>query len=177
MIRSWDRLSPVEKQQLKPQLREIFFLSSVRQDFESPEEKEAFFERWTSYYLTHIPDLVFIFLQKDRLAGYIMGCADSRMAEPIIIPQRASYALFADLFPSYPAHLHINMHPDFRGQGLGAQLINALIDALKKRGRIGLHLITSPDARNVAFYRQNGFTYEETRNWKGQPLLFMGRSI
>jgi len=106
-----------------------------------------------------------------------MGCADSLKAESSLKSGLPSYSLFADFFAQYPGHLHINLHPDYRGQGMGAQLISAFVRELSKRKIRGVHLVTAPEARNVSFYRQNGFDFEATRTWHDHPLLFIGREL
>lgn len=154
--------------------REIFFLSSSRKNFASPEEKEAFFKKWTDYYLCFAAHLIMVAKDNDgRLLGYLTGCADSRSALSYFAKVNPSYSLFADQFQAFPAHFHINCHPDARGKGVGSQLVNHFIENLN--GIHGAHIVTSPDAENRHFYRKNGFTHELIREWKGIPLLFMGR--
>ncbi len=153
--------------------REIFFVSSSRQQFASDEEKENFFARWTSYYFLHEPQLIFLVVDsKDNVLGYLTGCADSVKAKPILTLANSRYPLFEDQFSRFPAHLHINCSPAARGQGVGSKLISHFVNVLS---RPGVHLVTSPGMRNVQFYQRNGFTYELTRHWNESPLLFMGR--
>lgn len=155
-----------------PALKEIFYLSSSRQTFADAAERDAFFQRWAGYYVSREPQNCFLALDsKKELLGYITGCADSKAAAPHI-PLR-SYSVFADLFDKYPAHLHINCHPRARSQGVGSALIRHLIGNF---GGAGIHLITSPGAANIPFYRRNGFTFEVEREWEGKKLLFMGRA-
>jgi len=58
----------------------------------------------------------------------------------------------------YPAHLHIDLLPEAQGQGLGRDLIETLIGALRERGVAGLHLVAAADnAGAIAFYPRVGF--------------------
>jgi GNAT superfamily N-acetyltransferase len=158
-------------------VREIFFLSSSRQNFASDEEREKFFTTWTEYYFKFCPELILLDRDAGQVRGYLMGCADSRAAEAFYAERLPSYAVFADLFARFPAHLHINVHPLGRSQGVGARLIAEFSKQLLKRGVRGLHIVTSPDSENREFYKRNGFSFEEKRPWQKHTLLFMGRPL
>jgi ribosomal protein S18 acetylase RimI-like enzyme len=159
-------------------IREIFFLSSSRQTFASDDEREKFFSLWTDYYFKHAPELIFLDRdEKGRVRGYLMGAADSSKASTFYKDSLKSYAVFSDLFARFPAHLHINVHPSGRSQGVGARLIETFVAELRQRGIAGVHIVTSPDSANRAFYLRNGFTFEEIRKFRGTPLLFMGRQV
>ena len=154
-------------------IKEIFFLCSSRKKFESNFEKEVFFNRWTTYYVEFCPDEILVAVdEKGIVAGYLMGCSDSLKAEKKISEQLPAYSVFSDLFEEYPSHFHINCHPNFQGQGIGTKLLQHYCLAQNK----GVHLVTSTDAKNIEFYRRNGFTYSSTRKWKGINLLFLGRA-
>jgi len=65
----------------------------------------------------------------------------------------------AELAEDYPSHLHINLVPRLQSRGLGRQLMNTLMRALRERGSAGLHLFVWPgNQRAVGFYRHLGFT-------------------
>lgn len=58
----------------------------------------------------------------------------------------------------YPAHLHINLLPEFTGQGLGAKLMERFLEAIQGLGAGGVHLgmvRTNHGARR--FYERLGF--------------------
>lgn len=58
----------------------------------------------------------------------------------------------------YPAHLHIDLLPDYQGKGFGGELIRTLRDALAERGVPGLHLnMVKENANAYAFYHHVGF--------------------
>lgn len=163
-------------QQYLKSIRQIFFESSVKKDFRDEAERERFFQKWTEYYLSEFPKYVYTATNPSgEIMGYLMGCPDSRQALNHFAQQISSYSLFADLFEYYPAHLHINLAESARGHGLGGQLIEAFISDLK--GCTGVHIVTAPTARNVNFYRKNGFVHEEVRELNGIKYLFMGRSL
>ncbi|MCB0420313.1 MAG: GNAT family N-acetyltransferase [Bdellovibrionales bacterium] len=174
---SWSTLT--EATSRTAEIREIFFLSSLRKDFITEEEKENFFNRWTQYYFDFCPDSLFLALDTitQKTLGYLTGCEDSQLALPLLSSQIPSYPLFSDQFQQYPAHLHINLHPESRGRGIGSHLISQYIQKIKQMDLTGVHIITSPKAQNVSFYQKNGFETTLTRDWKGYPLYFMGRPL
>lgn len=158
-------------------LEEIFFISSSKQNFSSPLERQQFFNKWTDYYLKINKEDVYLDIENDRLRAYLMGCRDSLQAKAFYKDLMPSYLVFEDLFKIYPAHLHINAHPDFRGQGAGAGLIEHYCQILKRLNLPGVHIVTSPKSKNVAFYQRAGFTFTETRLFNSYELFFMGRPL
>ena len=58
----------------------------------------------------------------------------------------------------YPAHLHINLLPEYQGKGFGTLMINSLLDELKEKKVKSIMLLA--DAENtgaIRFYERNGF--------------------
>jgi len=65
----------------------------------------------------------------------------------------------ARIYRAYPAHLHINIHPDYQRRGIGHLLVRRLLDHLAEQGIPGVHLIVGADNRTgIGFYRKYGFT-------------------
>ncbi|MBY0414004.1 MAG: GNAT family N-acetyltransferase [Bdellovibrionales bacterium] len=161
-----------EKDRVLKASEEIFFLSSSVKEFASPEKKEAFYKRWCRDYQEVYPEEFFVVLEGKKVLGYLSGC--SKTIEGLSVLSVPGVLTFEDLYEKFPAHLHINFHPDARGKGLGSQLIRHYIAYLKKRKVRGLHLITSPGAQNVSFYERLGFNEIVVREFKNSPLQFMG---
>lgn len=154
-------------------LRAIFFQSTTRTAFDDDAARDRFFATWTGWYLDHAPrDVWFLPDGADGYAGYLTGCRDSAAVDGPgrVIPH---YGVFADLFPAFPAHLHINLAPAFRGRGLGRRLIDAFAADCRADGRAGVHVVTGAGARNAAFYTRAGFTHAVERG----PLLFLGKTL
>ena len=64
-----------------------------------------------------------------------------------------------ELAENYPSHLHINLLPRLQSQGLGRQLMDTLIRALREQGSVGVHFFVWPaNQRAVGFYQHLGFT-------------------
>jgi ribosomal protein S18 acetylase RimI-like enzyme len=68
--------------------------------------------------------------------------------------------LFAeDLVTNYPAHLHMNVLPEYQRHGLGGRLMARFIDSIRASGAPGVHLVTSTENKKaLPFYRREGFT-------------------
>lgn len=154
-------------------LEEIFFLSTTRTDFASAEDRAAFLRTWTGWYTGEAPQDILVALAEDgAVVGYLTGCRDSAGAAELArtIPK---YEVFADLFPAYPAHFHVNVRPGWRDRGIGRLLVDGFADDCRAAGIPGVHLVTAAFARNADFYRRAGFTDAHQRG----PLLFLGRRL
>lgn len=172
------KLNEISKDQFDDvllQIRDIFFLSTSIKEFSSPERKEAFFKRWCGDFIALYPQNFYLMMEDKKLLGYLSGCLDSLSAKSVL--EVPGYLVFEDLFSEFPAHLHINFHPDCRGRGLGSLLVNEFCKDLSQEKVKGVHLVTSPDSKNVSFYSRLGFTRQETRLFNSAPLLFMGKSL
>ncbi|KAI5803730.1 hypothetical protein EDC01DRAFT_775216 [Geopyxis carbonaria] len=57
-----------------------------------------------------------------------------------------------------PAHFHVNMRPGWTGRGLGTQLVQRFVRALRAQGVKGAHCgVALGNGRAAAFYRKCGF--------------------
>lgn len=72
------------------------------------------------------------------------------------VEARLGPALPPDFGRAYPAHLHMNVEADCRGQGIGATLIERYARDLAEAGVTGVHLFCGADPR--PFYLRQGFT-------------------
>ncbi|KAH7080655.1 acyl-CoA N-acyltransferase [Paraphoma chrysanthemicola] len=63
-----------------------------------------------------------------------------------------------DLLQRYPAHMHIDLLPEYQRKGHGTALINAFFEAAKTRGANGVHLdMVKHNVTGRAFYDRIGF--------------------
>jgi GNAT superfamily N-acetyltransferase len=145
---------------------EIFWETSARQNFSSPQEREEFQQHYLTQYLA---TLCLVAEIESRVVGYVIASLDSQ--------KPAGPELFADQFAEFPAHLHINCRADVRGQGVGALLIESLEEELKRRGVKGVHLVTLKGARNVNFYLKQNFAHIVTRSLKDRHLVLLGKKL
>lgn len=170
-------LDVMDVAKLDAELDQIFFEASNTKSFASESDRETFRERWLGRYLKHDAALAFIAVDTSRsIAGYVVGAADdpgqSRRFDDV-----GYFADFRDLTARYPAHLHVNLAPAFRNQGIGGQLIGAFIAEAKRQGAHGAHVVTSANARNVRFYSRNGFREEGRLCRDGREIVFLARTI
>lgn len=157
------------------QIKEIFFETSSL-EWSSDTEKQASFKKWTQYYFNRYPEWIYIAIKGGQCVAYVMTCPNSEKAENLF-QNFLSYDLFEDQFTSYPAHLHINIHPELHGQGIGKLLVERVASRLEEKKLEGLHIVTSPESKNVGFYKKMGFSYQLQRDFKNLKLLFMGKKI
>lgn len=86
-----------------------------------------------------------------EVAGQLVGAVWVRIMK--------DYGYYDDRTPS----LSISFLPDFRGQGLGQQLMTAMLGLLKSKGYPGVSLSVSKDNPAVGFYQRLGFVTVEER--------------
>lgn len=128
------------------------------------------------YYLEKEPENCFVAVdENDKPIGYVYGAADydtyqnnftdyiKRVAEisnrtflKDALTEMFDHAIYKD---KYPAHLHIDILPEYQSKGVGSKLITAFCDDLKERGINGVMLIVGSDNTGARrFYERNGFT-------------------
>lgn len=86
-----------------------------------------------------------------EVAGRLVGVVWVRIMK--------DYGYYDDRTPS----LSISFLPDFRGQGLGQQLMTAMLDLLKAKGYPSVSLSVSKDNPALRFYQRLGFITVEER--------------
>jgi ribosomal protein S18 acetylase RimI-like enzyme len=148
------------------------------------------------------PDLVFVLDDGERAVGYVAGTSDTvRFAKefrerwlPLVAarhPQPTSEPASHDevmanllhnpesmVIPDladYPAHLHIDILPEYQGRGYGRGLMQAELAALRRAGapRVFLGMLTANAAART-FYEKVGFHEVPVAN--AGPLTYLGRS-
>lgn len=155
----------------------IFFETSGRSRFESEEARAAFRERWLGRYLTHYPEAAFVALADgDEVVGYLVGCFDDP-ARNHHFSDISYFADFAHLTRNFPAHLHINLTANWRGQGIGKRLVSAFATDAAQRGAPGMHVITGEGDRNNRFYAACGFRQLGSAVWYGNRIAFFAREL
>lgn len=148
------------------------------------------------------PDFAFVLDNGERATGYILGVPDTarfaedmrtkwlplvgdRNPEPTGLPTTPDEEMASLLhhpermvipeLADHPAHLHIDLLPEYQRSGHGRALVFTLLDALNRRGVPRVHLgmlTTNTPAR--AFYDRLGF-YELDVPDPG-VLTYLGRS-
>lgn len=183
-IRRWpdlggsDRLGEVEA---------IFYEASATRSFASDDEQRAFQERWLGRYLAHDARWFYVALagppggtdgalEGYPVAGYLAGSLD----DPAATARFSDIGYFRELAAAtarYPAHLHINLAPQFRNRGWGERLIAAFAADARAAGAPGLHVVTGRGVRNVRFYTACGFAEVASVVWRDRELVMLGRML
>jgi ribosomal protein S18 acetylase RimI-like enzyme len=136
-------------------------------------------------YVDHEPELAFVLDDGGTAVGYVLGTADTpafvkwfreewlppltRRYPPLTGPpatpsgwlitllQDPGRMLVAEV-ADYPAHLHIDLLPEYQGAGHGRALMTAFLRALGEMGVPRVHLQMDPaNMRARAFYDRMGF--------------------
>ena len=134
-------------------------------------------------YLAGVGTLARVVVDPDGVAGYVLGCTDTAAFEqwceqdwwpalrrqyPIGSGVAADAWLIErihdpvgsprELLDSYPAHLHIDLLPRVRGTGVGRELMEWLMGALREQDVRGVHLgVGSDNTHAIGFYEHLGF--------------------
>lgn len=165
-----------ERDRILAEIETIFFLSSETGARLAGAARVHFFSAWTGYYLSK-PETVWLRHGPDgKLAGYLTGCLDSASAGPLY-GALFYYRAFEDQYPAFPAHFHVNCHPDHRNRGVGAELVAAFVGACRDAGVGGAHVVTGAGGRNTSFYDRCGFLERMRRDVDGKPLVLLARSL
>ncbi len=174
-IRQWNAMP--DRSRLVPEIDAIFFEASATKSFADDAERAAFRERWLGRYLTHFPAQAYLALAADdSVAGYLVGSLDDPAHTPLFA-DIGYFTSFAPLTADYPAQLHVNLAPRWRGQGIGARLVEAFADDARRAGAKGVHVVTARGMRNIGFYLANGFHEAGALNVNGRDLVFLARSL
>ncbi|MEV5433665.1 GNAT family N-acetyltransferase [Streptomyces sp. NPDC052701] len=149
------------------------------------------------------PDLAFVLDDgRGRAVGYVLGTADTarfaesfrtawlpRVAERYPAPSgppRTRDEVMAHLLhhpermvlpelSAYPAHLHIDLLPEWQGRGHGRRLVRTFLQALQDKGVRAVHLgMASANTPARAFYDRLGFHVIDVP--EGGPVTYLGRS-
>lgn len=158
------------------EIEAIFFANAGTKDFASEDERDAYCELWLGRYLRHCSAASFVALTEDAaVAGYLAGTLVSNR-DPL--PGPDYYALFSPaLIAAHPAHVHVNVRKDARGQRIGSKLI-AAFRALCAAERIsGLHAVTAVDSGAARFFSGCGLAECAQAHWRGRPIVFLGERL
>ena len=162
---------------LLAQVDNIFFEASGR-TFQSGPEREVFRERWLGRYLQGGTDVVLVAISDDTtVAGYLVGALEDPAEQERFADIGYFRSDFRELCRRFPAHLHINLAPALRSQGLGARLIEAFAEYAAEAGAPGMHVVTGKAMRNVRFYDRCGFAERGATMWNGREVVFLARAL
>jgi GNAT superfamily N-acetyltransferase len=136
-------------------VEDIFWLTSAKTDFPNITEKANFFAHYCGNYLAHSLTFKIVCVVNNIVRGYLILSTDTLRDPfnqwPQVNPQVMAF------WEQYPAHLHINVHPESQGMGLGQALMDTALTHLRVKHIKGLHVLTAEGHRNNRFYERCGF--------------------
>jgi len=130
---------------------------------------------YMDYYIEREPRNCFVIADsEDRAVGYILCAADywayreaflrdyAPRSKGLGLPMRVECLGAAYLprffYRKYPAHLHIDILPEYQRMGLGSQLMDTLTAHLRSQGIRGVMLgVNSKNEKGKNFYKKYGF--------------------
>lgn len=163
------------------------------------DDRELFNDTFTAYYLDYASEYCWVACRGEKVIGYLLGCLDTASQQktwagrilPDVLKKFISgryrfgsktffYSLALGIsaikreltqidLSRYPAHLHINIDQEWRGQGIGRKLLEGYIQQIHSTGAPGIHLHTTSYNRAACFlYESIGFQaldHRKTGSW------------
>ncbi len=126
------------------------------------------------YYIENEPENCFVLSDDGKAVGYII-CAENfdkfkpvyyskyvtqieHMGQDRINWANEAYVLHEKLKEDYPAHLHIDILPEYHRNGWGGKMTKTLFEHLKSKGVKGVMLTTGTNNTTANnFYKKYGF--------------------
>lgn len=156
---------------------------------DSEEKRKILLARFCDYYIEMCPDTCFVCEEGGVCIGYVICCPDAvkfrkefpkftERSGKLNLSQKLRFLgdvfLYLPFKAKYPAHLHIDILPEFRRKGIGRKLINALTEELKNNGKCGVMLAVSSNNKNAQmFYGALGFK----KIFRMSGTYILGKSI
>ncbi len=144
-------------------------------------EQHYILTTYCDYYIETEPQNCFVAADEDdRAVGYVICAEDFDAYRPVFLREylpripaerlsfrfgaRGSTVMQNQYKAAYPAHLHIDVLPEYQRHGLGRRMVDALLAHLRAKGIPGVMLTVGTGNRvGRSFYEKYGFTFLETR--------------
>ncbi len=154
---------------------------------DTQKQKNFLYYLYNDYYTEFEPESCFVLADdNDEAVGYILCAKDFdtyyETFENFFMPRitqlgfKYSFMTHSEILVhrivkgKYPAHLHIDIMPDYQGKGYGRKLISALKNHLKEQGIPNVMLSVGATNKGViAFYEKNGF--RSVKNFFGNKIM------
>ena len=119
-------------------------------------------------------------IEQDDLQVYVRGFGDDphdhclvaevdgKIAGAVWVRIMDDYGHVDDQTPS----LAISLYPEYRGQGIGTQLLNQMLDMLRRKGYPQVSLSVQKENYALRMYQKAGF---ETVEERGEEMLMVAR--
>ncbi len=162
----------------KSQVQKICLCTGPEGIWEQKEMQNILLTAFCNYYIDHEPHNCFVASDAEKIVGYIL-CAENSVVwadwlrnnyiaqmeeSPLIAFYKGIMKAPLKYADEYPAHLHIDILPDYQHMGIGSKLLDTLISHLKSKGLPGIMLSVAGDnLKGIKFYEKYGFSaLEET---------------
>ena len=167
----------VDCQKAIASVREVFFRTSPYGRSLKGADREEFFFNWAGWYMDNVPEQTLLLRgPENKIIGYLVGCFDSTSAGELF-KRIFYYKELARWYTDYPAHFHVNCHPDYQGVGYGKALVERFGSDAEAAGVRGLHVVTGSTARNRRFYEQLQFRECVQILIGGRSLVLLGKYL
>jgi ribosomal protein S18 acetylase RimI-like enzyme len=91
-------------------------------------------------------------------AGVAFSCPMGQLAWAGLRSWKSGHAVKSRAALGYPAHLHIGVHPDYRRQGVGRELVLQFVDQARAEGIPGIHAsVVEANLPACSLFRSLGF--------------------
>ena len=145
-------------------------------------ERDLLLTLYCHYYITYEKENCFVAVVDDKVVGYIISAGDTKAwidkfsstllssSTPLIKEKGIeSTKGYLSYYPEYPAHLHIDIDPEYQRMGIGKAMMDSLLSHYKEKGVNGVMLGVDPETiKGVACYKKYGFTPLDTTGvWWG----------
>ena len=145
------------------------------------ELRDSILNTFCDYYIECEPENCFVLDDNSKAVGYIICSQDFDTFQKVFdneyMPKnktlcdglynwaKDSTVLLEKYKTEYPAHLHIDLLPQYQHKGFGGKLLTTLFEHLKEKNIKGLMLCAQTDNSNaISFYGKFGFTELDTYN-------------
>ena len=147
-------------------------------------ERNLLFTLYCHYYIDYEKENCFVAEEDGKAVGYIISAKDNKVwkdrftsildsSTPEIREKGLeSISGYLPFYAQYPAHLHIDIDPDYQRMGIGHRLMDALLAHYKNQGVKGVMLGVDPNnTKGVSFYKKYGFVpLDQSGVWWGTKL-------
>ena len=145
-------------------------------------KRELLLTLYSRYYTTYEKENSFVAEVDGRVAGYIISTPDNKtwiekFSSTLLsssTPEIRAKGLestegYMEFYEEYPAHLHIDIDPQYQRMGIGHRLMDALLSSYREKGVKGVMLGVDPNnIKGVSFYKKYGFTpLDQSGVWWG----------
>ncbi len=164
------------RKNLLEQAEAIFWDAAPIRNFAEEEARADYRELWFGRYEQNAPEEFLLALGEDNeVRGYLAGALVSNTPP---FPGPDYYDLFRPrLIERHPAHLHVNIRAYLRNTGIGGELVRAFYKHCRSKKVEGVHAVTLAGSRPAAFFERRGLSPQGKVEWRGRPLVFLGRRL